>query len=171
MIILRPQDIVVLLKIVVARDRQWTYSLLSYELFISKSQIYFSIKRAGLARLINSETKEPFLKPLEEFLIHGVKYAYPLQRGEIVRGIKTTYAAPPLSLFINSTDKMIPVWPDPEGDSRGYSVPPLHKNVPKAALIDPLLYELLSLVDAIREGGSRETKIATEELKKRLQRK
>lgn len=45
---------------------------------------------------------------------------------------------------------------------------PLHKNVPKAALADPRLYELLVLVEALRDGKARERKLAVKELSKRL---
>jgi hypothetical protein len=31
-----------------------------------------------------------FLKAVEEFLIHGVKYAFPVQRGEATRGMPTS---------------------------------------------------------------------------------
>ena len=165
---LKPQDIVVLLKLVSSRHREWTYSLLAYELFISQSEAHSAIKRASEARLINPETKKPFLKSLEEFLIHGVKYAFPLKKGEITRGLKTIYAAPPLSKLIQSDEDIPPVWPDPEGETRGYSVFPLYKTVPKAAKIDNALYEMLALLDAIRDGRPRETKIAIEELQKRL---
>jgi hypothetical protein len=41
--------------------------------------------------------------------------------------------------------------------------------VPKAALSDPHLYELLVLVDALRDGKARERDIAVKELTKRLQ--
>jgi hypothetical protein len=30
------------------------------------------------------------LKAVEEFLIHGVKYAFPVQRGEATRGMPTS---------------------------------------------------------------------------------
>jgi len=166
--ILKPQDIVVLLKLISSRGQEWTYLRLSHELFISQSEVYSSIKRASAARLIDTEKKKPFLKSLDEFLIHGVKYAYPIRKGEITRGLKTTSAAPPLSELIQTTTEIPPVWPDPEGDSRGYSVFPLYKTVPKAAKIDTVLYEMLALVDAIRDGNPRETKIAIEELKQRL---
>lgn len=45
---------------------------------------------------------------------------------------------------------------------------PLHKSVPDAALKDALLYEMLSLVDAIRVGSVREKKLAVVELKQRI---
>ena len=165
---LKPQDIVILLKLVSSRKREWTFSLLSYELFISQSEVYSAIKRASDSRLINPSTKKPFLKGLEEFLIHGVKYSFPLKKGEITRGLKTIYAAPPLSQLIQSAEELPPVWPDPNGKTRGYAVFPLYKTVPSAAAIDQKLYEMLSLVDAIRDSRARESKIAIEELKKRL---
>jgi hypothetical protein len=45
---------------------------------------------------------------------------------------------------------------------------PLYKNVPEAARRDPKLYELLALVDAIRDGRAREREIAIDELKARI---
>jgi len=44
----------------------------------------------------------------------------------------------------------------------------LYKTVPKAALKDAKLYELLAIVDAIRDGKAREREIAVKELKARL---
>ena len=49
-----------------------------------------------------------------------------------------------------------------------YSYAPLHKNVPKAALSDPRLYELLVLVDTLRDGNAREREIAVKALTKKL---
>jgi hypothetical protein len=61
-----------------------------------------------------------------------------------------------------------PVWPDPEGSTRGVAFEPLYPTVPQAARRDPALYELLALVDAVRDGRARERKIAEKELVKRL---
>jgi hypothetical protein len=36
----------------------------------------------------------------------------------------------------------------------------LYKQAPKAALRDPVLYELLALADALRDGRARERKLA-----------
>jgi hypothetical protein len=46
---------------------------------------------------------------------------------------------------------------------------PLHKMVPVAILQDPVLYEILALIDAIRDGRSRERQLAERELVRRLQ--
>jgi hypothetical protein len=45
----------------------------------------------------------------------------------------------------------------------------LYRTVPQAALRDPYLYEVLALIDAMRDGKSRERQIAVQELKTRLQ--
>jgi hypothetical protein len=51
---------------------------------------------------------------------------------------------------------------------RGYSLVPLYKRAALAALADPQLYELLSLVDALRDGRIRERKLALEMLTERI---
>ena len=80
----------------------------------------------------------------------------------------TGYAAPPLHDLIVQTDTLPPVWPHPEGTLRGYEFEPLDKRAPNAALKDQELYELLTLVDAIRDGRPRETSLAADILNKRL---
>ena len=87
----------------------------------------------------------------------------------MTRGVPTRYAASPLRQHLEQGKEPPPVWPYVEGLVRGYSYAPLHKNVPKAALADPHLYELLVLVDALRDGKAREREIAVKELTKRLQ--
>jgi hypothetical protein len=109
------------------------------------------------------------LKAVEEFLIHGVKYAFPVQRGEATRGMATAHAAPPLKAQIAEGD-LPPVWPAAEGDVRGVTLEPLHRAVPKAARKDPALYELLALIDALRDGRVRERRLAEKELGARLRR-
>jgi hypothetical protein len=166
--ILKPQDIVVLLKLVALRENPWSYASLASDLFMSTSEVHAGIKRAVAARLMDSQGKRSLKTSLEEFLIHGVKYAYPPDRGGLTRGIPTGYAAAPLKAMISQPPDPPPVWPDPEGDTRGNEFSPLYKSVPKAARRDIKLYELLALVDAIRDGRAREREIAIRELKARL---
>jgi len=105
---------------------------------------------------------------LQEFLIHGVKYAFPPERGELTRGVPTAHAAEPLKQQISAGNEPPPVWPSALGKIRGYSLAPLYKTVPQAALRDPFLYQMLALLDAIRDGRSRERQLAEQELKLRL---
>jgi hypothetical protein len=158
-----------------------TYAELGEELAMSPSQVFRSVVRAEEARLLYrlpvkpapGHTKDqtrfwPYRENLKEFLIHGVKYAFPVHHGGLVRGIPTAHAAPPLSQQIAKSSEPPPVWPDPEGTVRGLEFSPLYKNVPAAARRDPKLYELLALVDAIRDGRVREREIAIRELTARI---
>jgi hypothetical protein len=61
-----------------------------------------------------------------------------------------------------------PVWPYAKGSVRGISFLPLHRSVPEAAMKDPKLYEMLALLDAIRDGRAREREIAVRELSTRI---
>jgi hypothetical protein len=166
---LKPQDIVILLKLVSLGDRPWSYNVLAVELAMSPSEVHSGVKRAAAARLLDPQRNVPILRALQEFLVHGVKYAFPPDRGPLTRGLPTAYAAPPLNSLIVLPDEPPPVWPDPEGKVRGYAFSPLYPSVPKAAALDPALYELLALVDAIRDGRARERELAIKELTARLE--
>ena len=135
---------------------------------MSSSEVHAGIKRAVKAQLMSPTEGFPIVRSLEEFLIHGVKYAFPPDRGELTRGIPTSYSASPLKNHIVRDNEPPPVWPYPEGGTRGFEFSPLYKSVPRAALNDFKLYELLALVDAIRGGRARERDAATKELTKRL---
>ena len=148
---------------------------------MSASQVFRSVDRAEEARLLDTRSLTPCLDMpritlsfvqtvpnLKEFLIHGVKYAFPVHRGGLVRGIPTAHAAPPLNRQIAESSDPPPVWPDADGNVRGVEFSPLYKNVPAAARRDPKLYELLALVDAIRDGRAREREIAIRELTARI---
>lgn len=140
------------------------------ELSISSSEVHAALKRLVLSRLVSSDAdgNRPLLKAVEEFLVHGVKYAFPARRGEVTRGVPTSYAAPPLNKEIEPGSELPPVWPFSEGQHRGVSLEPLYKTAPAAALRDQILYEMLALIDALREGRARERKLAEKELIQRL---
>jgi hypothetical protein len=138
------------------------------DLALSPSQVHASLKRLERSRLVDAQTGRPLLKAVEEFLIHGVKYVFPAQRGEATRGVPTAYAAPPLSSQIIDNGDLPPVWPDAEGSVRGVTLEPLHKAAPKAARKDPALYQMLALIDALRDGRARERQLAEKELSARL---
>jgi len=170
--ILKPKDIVILLKLALLGRESWTYQRLADELSISPSEAHAGIKRAVAARLVSDPaTSEgrPLLPALAEFVIHGVRYAYPPRRGALTRGMPTGHAAPPLNKVIAQPDEPPPVWPWAEGSVRGFQLEPLYPSVPEAAARDPRLYELLALVDAVRDGRARERTMAIKELRTRLE--
>jgi hypothetical protein len=180
---IRPQDVVVVLKLLASDCNPWSYSKLGAELAMSPSHVFASIARAEAARLLtvsnipsSAGRKSPGVLPqpnrgnLKEFLVHGVKYAFPVERGGPTRGIPTAEAAPPLKQHFPQDFTLPPVWPyaaDDKRSIRGIEFSPLYKNVATASR-DPRLYELLVLIDAIREGRAREREIAIRELIARI---
>jgi len=144
-----------------------SYAHLARELGMVPSEAHAAVRRAKLAGLV-TEDRRGNRVALLEFLIHAVKYVFPPKRGKLTRGIPTAHAAPPLVTLIDSGGEPPPVWPDPEGQVRGESFEPLYRSVPKAARLDPRLYEVLALVDAIRGGRARERALAERLLRERL---
>lgn len=167
---LRPLDVLVLLKLLAEPSKQRTYAEMGQAVGVSASQVFSSVIRASNSGLLYSPTLHNSLHRanLKEFLIHGVKYAFPVYRGTLTRGMPTAYAGPPLNQIISASSEPPPVWPYAQGSVRGVELSPLYKTVPKAAQHDPKLYELLSLVDAIRDGRARERDIAVRELSQRM---
>jgi hypothetical protein len=88
----------------------------------------------------------------------------------VTRGVPTAHAAAPLNQQIAPGDDPPPVWPHPEGPTRGVALLPLYRTVPAAALRDPALYEVLALIDALRAGRARERKLAGQHLHARMHR-
>ncbi len=158
----------------IAEDQASRYTArgLANELGLGKTEAHNSLKRSisvGLAKL-DRQTKRPKvnLKALREFIVYGLKYVFPVKPAEIIRGIPTSFAAPVLEGKLMTAGELIYVWPDARGKSKGQSIMPLFKSVPFAVKRDPLLYEYLALVDAIRLGSPREASLAEELLMERL---
>ena len=163
---MRPQDVVILLKIATMEGQKWLGKDLSSALFISPSEVSESINRSIYAGLLDEGKQKLMRQSLLEFLEHGLKFVYPQMPGAIVRGMPTAHSAPPLNSLIQSSE--IFVWPDALGESRGQAIEPLHRGVVKAARQDSYLYELLALTDTLRFGRAREQNIAMQELTNRL---
>jgi len=165
--VLKPQDVVIILKLILEGGKKGRFSDLAQALNMSASEIHSGIKRLAAARLVDTN-EIPVKQAVEEFLVHGVKYAFPAVRGGITRGMPTGFAAPPLNKQISQNGEMSPVWPSPKGTERGYSLEPLYPSVPETAAKDKNLYELLALVDAIRDGSARERQLAENEIRLKI---
>src|SRR5580704_180286 len=107
---LKPQDVYVTLKIVASKSQRAPYSQLAMELVMSPSEVHASVKRAQISHLLHGPRlyNRPNLVALEEFLMHGLKYAFPPERGELTRGISTSYAAEPLRSLIVQGNEPVP---------------------------------------------------------------
>lgn len=179
---MKPQDILLLLKLVTLErpglfpgeagvrevppvpDEAFSVRALGEATGISKSEVSAAIRRcihAGLAR-VDHETGRPSANTygLSEFLLHGIKYVFPVKPGRVVRGVPTAHSAPVWNGKLLSGGNQVFVWEDAEGEAVGEQIEPLFKTVPLAARRDPVLYGLLALVDSIRLWRAREAGLA-----------
>ena len=175
---LKAQDIVLLLKLLVKPEHlKWSQNQLALHLCFSVSEVNAGIKRlnkSGLLMMGLASSPErlylPVFSACEELLISAVKYMFPAQAGEYTCGIATSYAAPVFEKQIVIGQDPIPVWPYAEGNQRGFSLEPLYSSVPKSVVQypDQNFYDLLALIDVLRQGRARERNIALKLLKKKL---
>lgn len=171
-IVLRPQDLVVVLRLALERGPAPTYATLATELGMTASEVHGAVERAVAAQLAHKDTSGKatvIFAALRLFIQHGARYCFPVTRGSLTRGMPTGYAAAPLKeLIVPGTDP-VPVWPHKDGTVRGVALYPLYPSVPAAAGRNPALYELLVLFDAVRGGSARERALGVDLLEKHLQ--
>lgn len=165
-VMMRPHDIVILLKVISYGNEPWLQAPMAKDLSISQSELSKSIARSKNAGLLDETGRKVRRLSLMEFLESGIAYVFPQRPGAIVRGLATAHSASPLKEQIKSDENF--VWPSAKGKLKGQAIIPLYKSVPDAASKDSLLHEMLALVDAIRVGRAREKKLAISELKKRV---
>jgi DNA-binding Lrp family transcriptional regulator len=148
-LILKPQDLVVILKLALAGRASQSYAELAVSLAMSPSEVHQAVRRARAAGLVVQDPRQERERQLTglvvnrqallEFVLHGMRYAFIAERGGETRGMPTAYAAPPLRQQIVAQDPLPPVWPDPQGSVRGLQLTPLYRTVPRAAAADPAL--------------------------------
>lgn len=168
---LKPQDLLVLLKVAAHPPQRWTYVALGDALSMSASEAHASVKRAvasGLAVAASRAEWSPIRPNLLEFMLHGVRYIWPAAAGPVKRGVPTAFGAEPLASQLTAAPGEAPVWAYPEGKVKGPTLPPLYRTAPQAALADPSLHRLLALLDALRVGRARERGLAAKLLETEL---
>jgi hypothetical protein len=160
---LKPQDLLVLLKVAAHPPQRWTYAALGDALAMSASEAHASVKRAvasGLAVAPGRGEWSPVRPSLLEFVLHGVRYVWPAAPGPVKRGVPTAFGTEPLASQLTAAPGEAPVWAHPSGAAKGPTLSPLYRTAPQAALADPALHRLLALLDALRTGRARERTLA-----------
>ena len=165
--ILKPQDTLLVLKYWSMKGQGLRMSVreLAESIKVSIGEISKSTKRLTSAHLVveregrvNTETGA-----LQEWFCYGVRHAYPVESIGFGRGMPTAWNCPRVRTDIMPPEPPV-VWSVSGGSVEGMMIKPIHESVPFAASNDELLYEALSLVEAIRLGKPRELAIAREEL-------
>jgi len=166
---LKGQDIVILMKLAEHSAERLSYAVLGADLCMSQSEAHAGVSRLALSGLVDAEIRRVKTAAVLEFLRHGLKYVFPLQRkGGMCRGFPTAHAAPCAKGVFTGDGEPPPVWPDAKGRVRGLGVIPLHRGVPAAVQKDKRLYELLALTDLLRGGRARERQWAEQRIEKIL---
>ncbi|MCC5848568.1 MAG: hypothetical protein JJU29_10765 [Verrucomicrobia bacterium] len=168
---LKGQDVLLVLKLLSDGGRKGTFAALAEALGISASEAHAALGRAREAGLVHPLEDRAIKASVAEFLLHAIKYAFPVKPGGATRGMPTGFAAPPLNHNFRSEvrEGFIWVWPDPEGNQGGLEIKPLCRSVPAAARRDASLYEWLVLADVLRGAGrARERELAASVVKERL---
>ena len=118
----KPHDVLVVLKLAAQPETAWSYPKLAAELAMSASEVHASVRRATRPGCSGTTSViRPNRKALLEFLVHGIKYAFPAERGGLTRGLPTAHATTPLRAHFAATDEPPPVCPDPAGRSEAKS--------------------------------------------------
>lgn len=174
-IALRPYDVAV--AIALATKPHDPYPALALRLGMSISTAHAAVKRlllAGLLRQLPHANGRPTyavnMRALLEFLVHGVRYAFPAPIGAHHFGAPTAHSGPALSAHFVLSEPL--VWAAPHGSIAagvgGATIAPL---LPRAAELvdrDPALYAILTAVDALRVGRARERALAERFLRDHL---
>ncbi|UOQ54801.1 hypothetical protein [Hymenobacter cellulosivorans] len=165
---MRPQDVVVLLRILTFSTTTWQGKDLATALLISPAEISDALRRCQYARLLQADGRTVQQQALLWFLLHGLPYAFPAHPHDFVQGLPTAWSALPELSRLRSPAEPAYVWPDPEGTAWGLSVSPLYPTTPAAARLDAAWHELLALVDVLRLGTVPQREAAYELLSQRL---
>lgn len=163
---MKPQDLVVMAKLIACEEENWTQLKLAKELFMSQSEISTSLARCRYAGLLSYDGKTVHRKLFMDFVEFGLAVVFPQRAGPVVRGTPTAHSAYPLNEEIDSKEKY--VWPYAKGKQRGQAILPLYPSAVKIADHDPIMYQMLSLMDAVRVGRAREKSLGIKHLKEMI---
>ena len=165
---IRPQDVAILVKLLAHPKRDWMQSELAHLLGLSQGEIAKAIARLKMAGLLANN--KPIKAAAREFLIHAVKYTFPIEVGPLAVGLPTSISAPMHKDVVLAPEGVegIYVWPYSKGEQRGQSIKPLYPALPEAALQDEKFYGLMAALDMLRIGRAREKKAAQAYIEKEI---
>ena len=144
-----------------------TYAELASHVCLSVSETHAAVNRLLDAALISAGHRA-FKRNAMEFLVHALRYAFPLRpSGLMTRGLPTAYAAPVAEGQFAATG-FCPVWSWNDGDTYGQAFVPLYRTAPEASAKDRGLYDRLALFDMLRGGRLRERLFAQKKLEEMM---
>ncbi len=167
---LRPFDVAVALRLLLEPEDR--YEPLAEALATSTSAVHRAVARLQGASLLRPRSRTVARPALREFLLHGVRYAFPPVRGQEVSGVATAWSLGPIGDLLQA--EQVPdlshgvVWPDEGGTARGELLVPLFPGASRVVQRDPRLHVLLAAVDAVRAGSSPVRRVIGDYLAERI---
>lgn len=160
---MRPQDIAILVKVYLVEGDSWYIKDLANEMYISQSEFSESLNRSRYTGLLDDQKQKVMTRSFYEFLVYGLPFIYPQRPNELTRGIPTAHSHPAFNKIVLTDVKY--VWPDDTAKEIGYGIEPFYANQVKAVKNDADLYLILSLIEMLRVGKTREVNFAKSKLK------
>ena len=161
---LRPSDLVVACQLAITPYAQ--FAGIAEATGLSVGECHNAVRRLRLASLILADERRPSSEILGHFLAQGAPFAFPPVLGAPTIGVATAHSSPAFKTILESTERF--VWPYADGTSRGHSLIPLFPGAPALSGRNQPLYELLTIIDAIRVGTTRVRTLAADLLRERL---
>jgi hypothetical protein len=164
---LRPFDVAVALRLLLVPEER--YEPLAEALVTSTSAVHRAVARLQLSGLCKPGSRTVARPAFREFLLHGVRYAFPAVHGPERTGMATAWTHPDVAtLFVDGDLPRSLIWASDRGNVRGETLVPLFPNLPAVAARDARLHELLALVDVLRAGSARERRVVGDALGERV---
>lgn len=164
---IKPQDVALLVKLLAHKKSEPLRQVdIAMSLGLSQGEIAKSLLRLNKAGLVNDRRINR--SAVLEFLLHAVKYVFPAEIGALAAGVPTAISSPAHKKMVLQNGDDTYVWPLLKGSARGQSIKPLYPQLAQAALKDADFYDIMSAIEILRMGRSRERKAAEEFLERKI---
>ena len=160
---LKPQDVFVACQLAIAGRTNATHEWLGKTLHLSPSTVYEALKRCRHSKLVTGSEHGIQVVPqrLFEFLVHAVPVIYYPRRVAPVRGIPTASFSPAFRDRFTKSGDLVTVWPYSKGKEMGEGLLPIYPSIPIACSQNAELYQMMSTIEILRSGKTREIAVAT----------
>ena len=164
---IKGQDMIVLAALMTDDAHEASYAQLAKRARLSVSETHGAVRRLQDAALVDVNNNVR-ARNATEFLVHGLRYVFPLKMTqERSYGVPALYAAPLASGDFAYTGDA-PVWKSPSGGVFGRVVEPLYPSAAEAAANDREIYDRLAAMDMLRGGRVRERAFAERKIEEFL---
>lgn len=163
----KPQDVALLVKILSRKHLgDWRQVDLAMDLGFSQGEVAKALARLNKAGLVVE--KRVNRSAALEFILHAIKYVFPIELGALAAGVPTAISAPAHKDSVVQNGDDIFVWPSLKGKVRGQVIMPFYPKLAEAALKDEEFYDIMSAIEIIRMGRARERKAAEQFLERKI---